>query len=141
MDEDGVAGGVVPVDFPSAVAARLGSVGGACSWGARRGVQGQAGALTSSAASPPWICNVEISRRLGGGGDLERRVGATALGSGGAPFHSSLSPVALGRGDGAALARREAAAQSGGSRVSYGVFIFVSACFGPAERPWRPRPI
>ena len=75
MDEDGVAGGVVPVDFPLAVAARLGSVDGACSWGARRGVQGQAGALTSSAASPPWICSVEISRRLGGGSDLERRVG------------------------------------------------------------------
>ena len=74
-DKDGAAGGVVPVDFPSAAAARLGSVGGTCSWGARRGVQGQAGDLTSSAASPPWICSVEISRRLGGGGDLERRVG------------------------------------------------------------------
>ena len=75
MDEDSTAGGVVPVDFPSAVAARLGIVGGACSWGARRGVQGQAGALTSSAASPPWICSVKISRRLGEGDDLERRVG------------------------------------------------------------------
>ena len=40
--------------------------------------------------------------------------GATALGSGGAPFHSSLLPAALGHGDGAALARREAAARSGG---------------------------
>ena len=38
--------------------------------------------------------------------------GAKALGSGGAPFHSSLSPAALGRGDGAALARREVVARA-----------------------------
>jgi len=55
--------------------------------------------------------------------------GATALGSGGTPFQSSLSLTGcargLGRGDGAALARREAAARSGG-RLGLAIGVLYS---------------
>jgi hypothetical protein len=43
--------------------------------------------------------------------------GVAVLGSGGAPFHSSLSPAVLGCGDAAALGRREVAALEGRRKV------------------------
>jgi len=62
--------------------------------------------------------------------------GATALGSGGA-----LTGGARAWRWGGSSAKRGGGAERREARASYRVFIFVSACFGPAERPWRPRPI
>ena len=41
---------------------------------------------------------------------------------------------------GGSSAKRGGSAERMDARVSYHVFIFVSACFGTAERPWRPMP-